>query len=49
MPLRRQHEIWAETTADMFHYIEIFYNEQRRHSVLDYQSPEQFEDVNRKK
>jgi len=39
----------AEATADIFQYIEVFYNRQRRHSVLGHRSPEQFEDVKRKK
>ena len=27
----------------IFHYIEVFYNRQRKHSSLGYRSPEQFE------
>lgn len=33
----------AQARAAIFDYIEIFYNRQRLHSVLGYQSPEQFE------
>jgi putative transposase len=33
----------AEATADIFQYIEIFYNRQRRHSYASQMSPEQFE------
>ena len=32
-----------EATANIFQYIEIFYNRQRRHSALGHKSPEQFE------
>ena len=43
MPQRRQYETWAEATADMFHYIEIFYNRRRRHSTIGNLSPNHFE------
>jgi putative transposase len=33
----------AEARAALFHYIEIFYNRQRLHSSLGYQSPAEFE------
>ncbi len=33
----------AQARADIFAYIEAFYNRRRRHSALGYQSPEQFE------
>lgn len=32
----------AEAIADLFDYIEVFYNRSRRHSVLGYSSPTQF-------
>ncbi len=32
-----------EAVAEIFEYIEIFYNRQRRHSTLNYQSPADFE------
>jgi len=32
-----------EAAASIFEYIEVFYNRQRMHSTLDYQSPEEFE------
>jgi transposase InsO family protein len=33
----------AQARADVFDYIEVLYNRQRRHSALDYQSPSNFE------
>jgi putative transposase len=32
-----------EARRDIFEYIEVFYNRQRRHSTLAYLSPAQFE------
>lgn len=32
-----------EATQDIFEYIEVFYNRQRHHSTLGYQSPTEFE------
>lgn len=32
-----------EAAQSIFEYIEVFYNRQRMHSTLDYQSPEEFE------
>ncbi|MBD3842811.1 MAG: IS3 family transposase [Campylobacterales bacterium] len=32
-----------EAKSAIFHYIEMFYNAKRRHSYLDYLSPNQFE------
>ena len=32
-----------EAKQDLFEYIEVFYNRQRRHSYLDYMSPEEYE------
>jgi putative transposase len=40
---RRQYSSRDEARADVFDYIERFYNPRRRHSVLDYLSPVQFE------
>ena len=31
------------TTQDIFEYIEVFYNRQRRHSTLGYHSPAEYE------
>ena len=33
----------AHAKAQVFDYIEVYYNRQRLHSTLDYLSPEQFE------
>ena len=33
----------SESTAGIFEYIEIFYNQTRRHSALNYMSPNEFE------
>ncbi len=32
-----------EAKASIFEYIEVFYNRQRRHSSLGYQSPAEYE------
>ena len=37
-----RYETRAEATADLFDYIEPFYNRKRRHSTLGHKSPEQF-------
>ena len=34
-----------EAKADVFYYIESFYNRRRRHSTLDYLSPEAYEQI----
>lgn len=33
----------AQTKDQLFDYIEVFYNQQRRHSALDYVSPAEYE------
>jgi len=33
----------SEARAQVFEYIEVFYNRRRRHSFLDYRSPEEYE------
>ena len=40
------HEHYAtyeQARQSLYHYIEIFYNHQRLHSALDYQSPASYE------
>jgi putative transposase len=38
-----QFESYAEAKEQCFDYIEVFYNQQRRHSTIDYVSPGEFE------
>lgn len=40
---RRVYRSWEQARADVFDYIERFYNPMRRHSTLGYVSPVQFE------
>lgn len=40
---RKRYRTRDEVRADVFDYIERFYNPRRRHSTLDYISPVQFE------
>ena len=37
----------ADARADVFDYIEVFYNRTRRHFALEYLSPTQFEEQRR--
>ena len=37
-----------QAVSAIFEYIEVFYNRQRKHSKLGYQSPVEFEDKNQK-
>jgi len=39
----REFENLVDARAEMFRYIEGFYNRRRLHSYLDYMSPEEFE------
>ncbi|BFU89960.1 MAG: transposase [Nitrospira sp.] len=39
----RQYATRAEATQNIFEYIEVFYNRQRRHSTLGYYSPAEYE------
>lgn len=43
MVYHRKFATREEARAAIFEYIEMFYNRQRLHAALDYQSPEQFE------
>lgn len=40
---KKQYQTRQQAATSIFEYIEIYYNRQRIHSALDYQSPEQFE------
>ena len=40
-------ETRAETKEKLFDYIEVFYNQQRRHSSLDYVTPAGYEKASR--
>ena len=44
---RRHYRTRGEARADVFHYIERFYNARRRHSTLGYLSPVAFEEKHR--
>ena len=39
---RTRYQARNEATADLFDYIEVFYNRKRGHFTLDYVSPVQF-------
>lgn len=39
----RRYQTHQEARADVFEYIEVFYNRQRQHSTLGYKSPAEFE------
>jgi transposase InsO family protein len=39
----RQYRPREEARQEIFEYLEVFYNRQRRHSTLGYQSPAEFE------
>jgi putative transposase len=42
----RDYKTREETRAEIFEFIEVFYNRQRLHQTLGYVSPEQFESQN---
>jgi putative transposase len=44
----RPFETRAAARADVFEYIEVFYNRQRAHSLLGYESPTSFEACEKK-
>ena len=39
----RRYRTCEEAKQDIFEYIEVFYNQMRRHSTLGYRSPADFE------
>ena len=39
----RRFETREQAQQEIFEYIEVFYNRQRKHSTLDYQTPVEFE------
>jgi transposase InsO family protein len=39
----RRYATREDAKQDVFEYIEVFYNRQRRHSTLGYRSPAEFE------
>ena len=41
--LGERFDSYAGAKEDLFDYIEVFYNQQRRHSSLDYVSPAEYE------
>ena len=43
---RQSFATMQQARAALFEYIEVFYNRQRLHSALGYQSPAQFEHAN---
>ena len=45
--LGERFESYAETKEQLFDYIEVFYNQRRRHSALDYVSPAEYERTDR--
>ncbi len=42
---RRRYQSRSDARADLFDYIEVFYNRQRRHSLLGQRSPAEYESV----
>jgi putative transposase len=42
---RKAHHTRNQARADVFDYIELFYNPQRRHSTIGYLSPMEFERI----
>jgi putative transposase len=41
--LRERFDSRDEATKELFEYVEVFYNQRRRHSTIDYQSPAVYE------
>jgi putative transposase len=45
--LGERFESYADAKEKLFDYIEVFYNQRRRHSALDYVSPGEYERTDR--
>ena len=45
--LGERYESYADAKEQLFDYIEVFYNQRRRHSALDYVSPAEYERTDR--
>jgi putative transposase len=45
--LGERFESYAIAKEQLFDYIEVFYNQQRRHSAIDYVSPAEYERAQR--
>jgi putative transposase len=45
--LGERFDSYAQTKEQLFDYIEVFYNQRRRHSALDYVSPGEYERMDR--
>ncbi len=45
--LGERFESYGAAKEELFDYIEVFYNQQRRHSAIDYVSPAQYERAQR--
>lgn len=43
MELGERFESFGQAKEEIFDYIEVFYNQKRRHSSLDYVSPAEYE------
>jgi putative transposase len=43
MELGERFETFGQAKEEIFDYIEVFYNQKRRHSSLDYVSPAEYE------
>ncbi|WP_010085204.1 MULTISPECIES: IS3 family transposase [sulfur-oxidizing symbionts] len=44
----RRYQTREEAKQEIFEYIEVFYNRQKRHSTIGYQTPSGYEKENRK-
>ena len=44
----RRFETWEQARQEIFEYIEVFYNRQRKHATLGYRTPHEFDQLHRK-